>query len=320
MTSPRLGVCFPRELPAPLLVEFVEKLDSSGADEVWVIEDCFYTAGISLAATGLAHTERLAIGIGILPAVVRSPAITAMELATLAELAPGRLIAGIGHGVQDWMGQIGLRPDSPVTALTEVITTVRRLLAGEEVTFSGRHLTMENVKLTHPPRQVPPVLAGVRRPKSLAAAGRCADGIVLTVFSGPSAVRQAIGQAAPTGPFQVATYTALSINKDRQAARRDIAPWIVEVVNGGSTPGLLATPFYEELRALVTADGIDGLLRVPDDWWLELGAIGNPDDVVAHVEAQAAAGAHSVSFFPAPFADVAMAQLDQLIADVVFRR
>ena len=105
----RLGMCFPRELPAGLITTFAERLEAGGVDELWVIEDCFYTAGISLAATALARTERLTVGIGILPAVARTAAITAMEIATLAELAPGRVIAGIGHGVQDWMGQMGVR-------------------------------------------------------------------------------------------------------------------------------------------------------------------------------------------------------------------
>ena len=45
-----------------------------------------------------------------------------MDLATLANLAPGRLLAGIGHGVQDWMEQMGARTSSPVTTLDEVIT------------------------------------------------------------------------------------------------------------------------------------------------------------------------------------------------------
>ncbi len=54
-----------------------------------MIEDCFYTAGISLAATALARSESLTVGIGILPAVARNPAVTAMEIATLAQLHPG---------------------------------------------------------------------------------------------------------------------------------------------------------------------------------------------------------------------------------------
>ena len=113
-TSPRLGVCFPRELEPGLVVEFANRLEAGGVDELWVIEDCFYTAGITLAATALAHSETLAVGIGILPAVTRNVSTTAMEVATLARLAPGRITAGIGHGVRAWMEQIGARPESPV--------------------------------------------------------------------------------------------------------------------------------------------------------------------------------------------------------------
>ena len=55
----KIGMCFPRELPAPLIATFATALDGGGADDLWVIEDCFYTAGISLAATALARSERL---------------------------------------------------------------------------------------------------------------------------------------------------------------------------------------------------------------------------------------------------------------------
>ncbi len=140
-----VGMCFDRSLPAPFVVEVAEALEAAHVDQLWVIEDCFYTAGISLAATALARTELLTVGIGILPAVARNPAVTAMELATLANLAPGRLVAGIGHGVQEWMEQMGGRTSSPLTTLDEAITIVRRLLHGETVTFEGAEYTMRDV-------------------------------------------------------------------------------------------------------------------------------------------------------------------------------
>ena len=99
-----------------------------------------------------------------MPAVARNPAIAAMELATLAGLAPGRVIGGIGHGVQEWMAQIGARQTSPVTALDEVITALRALLRGETVTTAGSFVQLDHVALERPPDPVPPVLAGVRRP------------------------------------------------------------------------------------------------------------------------------------------------------------
>ena len=167
------------------------------------------------------------------------------------------------------------------------------------------------------PATPPPVLAGVRRPKSLAAAGGCADGIILTELTGPSAVGNSLALAAPTGPFEVVVYTAVSIDDDRQAARQAIAPFIVENVAHGLNFGLKSAPFHDDLVALVKDDGVDGIASAPDEWWIELGAIGTPDDVAAHVAALGAAGATTVAFFPPPVADEALAQIDRVTRDVV---
>jgi 5,10-methylenetetrahydromethanopterin reductase len=311
----KIGMCFPRELDASLVVRFAERLDAGGADELWVIEDCFYTAGVSLAAAALVRSERLAVGIGIMPAVARNPAITAMEVATLCGLAPGRVIAGIGHGVQEWMAQMGVRPASPVTTLEETITVVRRLLAGEEVTFTGRAVQLDGVRLAVPPVPVPLVLAGVRGPRSLAAAGRCADGIVLAEFSGPAAVRTAAADAGSPPGFDVAVFTVTHVDRDRKAARQSIAPYLAAMV-AAPPPGLRQAPFFGQLDALVTRDGAAGVVGMPDDWWTELCAVGTPDDVAAHLDALAAAGVSHVGLFPSPETDVALAQLD-LVLDAV---
>ncbi len=312
----KIGMCFPRELDASLVVRFAERLDAGGADELWVIEDCFYTAGVSLAAAALARSERLTIGIGIMPAVARNPAVTAMEVATLCGLAPGRVIAGIGHGVQEWMAQMGVRPASPVTTLEETITVVRRLLAGEEVTFAGRAVQLDRVRLAAPPLPAPPVLAGVRGPRSLAAAGRCADGIVLAEFSGPAAVRAAVAAAGSPPNFEVAVFTVTHVDRDRRAARQWIAPYLAAMVTA-PPPGLRGAPFFDELGALVARDGATGVVDMPDDWWTELCAVGTPDDVAAHVDALATAGVTHVGLFPSPDTEVALGQLDVVLDAVI---
>lgn len=163
-------MCFDRTFPPALVTEMARRLDQGGADQIWLIEDCFYTAAVSLAGAALAVTERLQVGLGILPAVARNPAITAMEIATLCGLAPGRLLPGIGHGVQEWMGQMGVLTRSPLTTLEEVVVAVTRLLAGETVTVEGREVRLRDVTLQHPPVSPPPVLVGARGPKSLALA------------------------------------------------------------------------------------------------------------------------------------------------------
>lgn len=82
------AVVVPRELPGGMVVDIARRAEDGGLDELWVIEDYGYTSGTSLAAAALAVTERITVGIGILPAVVRNAAFTAMELTTLAELVP----------------------------------------------------------------------------------------------------------------------------------------------------------------------------------------------------------------------------------------
>ncbi len=312
MARPELGVCFDRSYPASAVVEFAERLEAGGVPQLWVIEDCFFTAGISLAATALARTQRLQVGLGILPAVARNPAVTAMELATLANLAPGRLIAGIGHGVQAWMEQMGARTASPLTTLEEVITVVRRLLRGERVTFAGREVRMSDVQLDQPPTTVPPILAGVRGPKSLALAGRVADGVVLAEGAGAAYVRSAVQQAGAPDNFRVSVFTALCVDTDRRAAYRGMAPVVAGWLSSPN-PAIDAHPHAPELRERLATGGADALVDAPREWWLQLGAIGTFDDALEHVISLADAGAHDVSLFPAPELAVGREQLGDAI-------
>ena len=73
-----------------------------------------------------------------------------MEAAFLYRMFPGRPILGVGHGVQDWMGQVGARAGSPLTLLREHLTALRALRAlpaGETVTTKGRYVALDDVTL-----------------------------------------------------------------------------------------------------------------------------------------------------------------------------
>lgn len=312
MSEPNLGICFDRTFPAAAVTEFAETLEAGGVDQMWVIEDCFYTAAVSLAATALARTERLHVGIGILPAVARNAAVTAMEIATLAELAPGRLLAGIGHGVQDWMDQMGAKTPSPLTTLDEVISTVRSLLHGQTVNFEGREVTMHDITLDAPPANVPPVLAGVRGPKSLALAGRVADGVVLAEGAGPTYVRQAIAHAGAPADFRVSAFSALCLAPDAAVARQVMAPFLAGLL-AEPEAAIRAHPHFDDLAERHAAGGADALADIPADWWIDIGAIGDMDAVMTHIDALHDAGAHDVSLFPGPTLDLARDDLESVI-------
>jgi alkanesulfonate monooxygenase SsuD/methylene tetrahydromethanopterin reductase-like flavin-dependent oxidoreductase (luciferase family) len=307
------GMCFDRTFPPALVTEMARRLDDGGADQLWLIEDCFFTAGVSLAAAALTVTERLQVGLGILPAVARNPAVTAMEIATLDGLGPGRVLPGIGHGVQSWMAQMGARTASPLTTLEEVIVAVTRLLSGDRVTMHGREVHLDDVGLDRPPAVPPPVLAGVRGPRSLAMAGRVAGGVVLAEPASPTYVRQALDQAGHPEPFHVTVFSPLCVTSDRALAHQIMSPWLAERLEE-PTAGLTALPFYDELAARYAEKGVDAVAAMPDDWWLELGPIGTLDDAAEHIAALEAAGVHSVGLFPAPEVEIARSQVDDVLA------
>ena len=148
------ATCIP-QVPPERLREVARAAEDEGLDELWLWEDCFWGGGVATAAAVLAWTTRLRVGIGVLPVPLRNVALTAMETATLHRLFPGRLMVGVGHGVQDWMGQVGARPESPVTLLREYIEALRALLRGERVTTHGRYVRLDGVQLGWPPAARP---------------------------------------------------------------------------------------------------------------------------------------------------------------------
>lgn len=189
----KLGIAFVPTLPPERLRPLAEAADAGGLDEFWVWEDCFKESGIATAAVALAATERIRVGIGLLPVPLRNVALTAMEFATLDRMFPGRLLAGVGHGVQSWMGQAGARVASPMTLLREYTDALRRLLRGDEVTVSGRYVQLDQVSLSWPATPAAPLLLGGDGPKSLALAGELGDGSMLSAALTDDEIRSACG-------------------------------------------------------------------------------------------------------------------------------
>jgi alkanesulfonate monooxygenase SsuD/methylene tetrahydromethanopterin reductase-like flavin-dependent oxidoreductase (luciferase family) len=215
-----LGAVFLPQLPPERLRAIARAADEAGLEELWLWEDCFRESGIAAAAAVLAWTGRLRVGVGLLPAPLRNVALTAMELATMHRLFPDRLTVGVGHGVQDWMGQVGARVESPMTLLREYLTALRALLRGERVSVSGRYVKLDEVALDWPPVSAPPVLAGAVGPRSLRLAGEAADGTILTAGNAPDAVRRACALVAEGrakgdgGPHRVVLFAHAATGPD----------------------------------------------------------------------------------------------------------
>ncbi|AGZ39671.1 LLM class flavin-dependent oxidoreductase [Actinoplanes friuliensis] len=186
-----LGAIFLPSNPPERLRDLARLADEAGLEQLWLWEDCFLNSGIAAATAALAWTERLKVGIGIMPVPFRNAALMAMEIATMRRMFGDRAIIGFGHGVQDWMGQVGAKAASPMTLLREYTTAVHSLLRGETVTTQGRYVKLDAVALDWAPDPAPRVLIGATGPKTLQLSGELAGGTILTGGTSPDGVRAA---------------------------------------------------------------------------------------------------------------------------------
>lgn len=264
-----LGAVFRPQLPPERLRAVARVADESGLDELWLWEDCFLEGGVSTAAAALAWTERVRVGIGLLPVPLRNVAVTAMEAASLERMFPGRAVLTVGHGVQDWMGQVGARAASPLGLLGEHLDALRALLRGERLSVRGRYVRLDDVALDWPPPHPVDVLAGATGPRTLRLSGEKADGTLLTSATPPDGVRRA----------------RELIEEGRRSAGRTGAHRIVVYLLAATGAGA-----ESRLRAELAAEG---LASVPD-----LGVAGDAEAVADAVRRLAEAGADTVVLQP----------------------
>ncbi|WP_243064427.1 LLM class flavin-dependent oxidoreductase [Humibacter sp. RRB41] len=268
MTS--VGAIFnPYPNPPEALLEAAIAAEQGGVAELWLWEDCFRESAFAAASAALSVTSSLRVGIGIAPMPLRNVAVTAMEIATLARMFPGRLLPGLGHGVQSWMSQVGARVASPLTLMREYVPALRALLADDEITTAGRYVTLDRVRLDWPPAVVPLVYASAEGPKTLRLSGAVADGTVLDsrhtideVAHAAAEVRAGRVDEGRGGAHDVVAYAATTFGADGLA--RAVADW-----DGGAPADAaerILTGTVDEVAAGVRrfADaGVDRVILLP---------------------------------------------------------
>jgi alkanesulfonate monooxygenase SsuD/methylene tetrahydromethanopterin reductase-like flavin-dependent oxidoreductase (luciferase family) len=308
------GIMFRREHAPEHLPHFARRAEEAGFDSLWLVEDCFYASGIASAAMALASTQHIKIGLGIMPAVVRNPVFTAMEIATLGRLFPGRFLPGIGHGVAGWMRQIGAMPKSQMRALEEVALTVRQIMAGEEVSYEGSEVQLQEARLVFPPDQIPPLFLGVRGPKSLALSGRVAEGTILAEFTPPAFVSWALEQinsgrleAGHDRPHRLTVFAYVCLEDQVDQARRQLRPLVAAAVATGKINAQIAPlGILPAAKAMLDGGGQARLEEeMPDEWIDQLNVVGPPEACAAAIGRLVEAGADSVVLVPLPDKDLA---------------
>jgi len=311
----RIGVMLPRDLPVRDVLPFARRAEELGFDQIWVVEDLGWRGGLAQAGPVLASTSSVTVGVGIMPAGARNVCFAAMELATLAQLYPGRLIAGIGHGMPDWMRQVGSWPASPLTLIKEYTTALRLLMRGEPGPADGRYVRCEGVVITETPDIAPPVILGVRGPKSQAVAGEVADGLLLAEPASPAYIASSLKNLRLTSDArnpEVVTYDAAAVDDDVASALVRVRDGLTAVGEPAWAAHIDPLPFAAELREhrAACADARQFARTMPEAWVRELSIVGTPEQAREAISARHAAGATSVVLVPS--GPDALASLDSL--------
>ena len=259
--APTLGIVFRPQSPPEELRSVVESADEAGIDELWLWEDCFLEGGLTSASAALAWSSRLRVGTGLLPVPLRNPALAAMEIATIARLWPDRFVATLGHGVAEWMAQVGAAAQSPMTLLREYATAVRDLLDARTVDVAGRYVHLEEVALDWPPARRPVLLIGARGPKTIALAGEVADGVLLDSVLDADAVRrgrelvdEGRARSGREGHALVSVYTELDVAPHQAGLTDRVSERVAALAEAGADTVIVqATGTRPDPRPLVEA-------------------------------------------------------------------
>ncbi|MFI8804432.1 LLM class flavin-dependent oxidoreductase [Micromonospora chalcea] len=221
---------FDRSHRPTALPEFVRALDRMPVDDCWIVEDIGWAGSVALTATALANSSRLRIGMGVCPVPLRNPVLHAMELAALAELHPGRLIAGLGHGSPARLRRVAPRGGSQLALLEATLAAVRRLLAGDRVTLRRESVHLDDARLEHVPPVPPALYVGAVGPRTLALSGRIADGTVLAEGCTPDVLGRDLAylRAGGAGPHEVVVYQHLLIHSDKRHVEKVGGPVIAK--------------------------------------------------------------------------------------------
>jgi probable non-F420 flavinoid oxidoreductase len=244
----------------------------------------------SWLGAALATTD-LPFGVVTAPGQRYHPAVHAQAIATLGQMFPGRFWAALGSGQalnEHITGDRWPRKSERNARLRECADVIRALLAGEEVTHTGR-VTVDRARLWSRPEQPPALLAAATTPATARWAGEWADGLI-TVNAPVETLREVVGafrEGGGGGPVHLQVHVCWA-DDDEAALRQAHALW-APVVLGGDVAWDLETPAdFEQMAGFVRPDDLHPSVLAGSDpqqhvaWLQELAGLGLFDDVYVH--------------------------------------
>jgi len=170
-------------------LDCVRYAEQQGFEAVWQAESRLVRDAIVPMAAYAVVTERIKVGSGVINNWSRNIGLLAATFLTLDDLAPDRVICGIGAWWDPLAHNVGVERRKPLTAMRETVEVLRRLLHMERVSFDGEFIHVHEIELDvvhgrREPRKVP-IMIGATGDQMLELTGEIADGAVMNYCSPP---------------------------------------------------------------------------------------------------------------------------------------
>jgi 5,10-methylenetetrahydromethanopterin reductase len=252
----------------PEQLELAELAEQEGFSSIWVCETRLARDAISVMGAIAARTERIRIGSGVVNTWNRNPALMAMTFATLNNLAPDRIIMGLGAYWDPLAAKQGITRSKPLTQMRQYVDVVRRLLALEEdVRFESDLIKVDGLTLDlgHGDARVAqnvPIYLGPTGPKMMELAGEIADGALINGLLKPEYITESIEHirigaeraGRSLGSIAKPVYLNVALDEDsekaKRAARRLYAMYLGQQPHIGKASGL-PDDFLAEVKRVV---------------------------------------------------------------------
>jgi 5,10-methylenetetrahydromethanopterin reductase len=255
------------------IMHYVIQAEKGGFSNLW-ITDHFNNRNVyaTLAAASI-YTNKITLGPGVTNPYMVNPVLTAQAVATLDEMAPGRVVLGIGAGDKTTLETVGVEMGKPLTAVQESIAIVRGMLSGESVSFQGEVFKTAGAKFLFKTRRIP-VYVGAQGPKMLALAGRIGEGVLINACNpkdvelAVKSVKEGMSEAGrKQEDVDVAVYTAFSVHQDIKKATKAAVPPVSFIV-AGCPPQLLERHGIDIAKAGEIREALKA-----NDWGRAFGAV-----------------------------------------------
>jgi 5,10-methylenetetrahydromethanopterin reductase len=299
-------------------IEFVQYAEAHNFEAVWQAESRLVRDAIVPMAAFAATTSRIKIGSGVINNWTRNAAIIAATFLTLDDLAPDRVILGIGAWWDPLARKVGIERRKPLLAMREVVESTRRLLNMERVSYQGEFVQFDDIQLDvvhgrKTPRNVP-IYIGATGPQMLELTGEIADGVVLNYLVSPRYNQEALERLEAGAKKAGKTLDQIdrpqlvvcSLDNDRKKALDNARKLVTQYL--GQQPHIMkasgvSQELLDEINQVLTWPATEEEIEramelVPDDVVQMITASGTPDECRAKVREYVESGATCPILYP----------------------